>query len=305
MFRLETVVFCLTIAATAWATDVSRVKDSIAAQAESQEYQQDLERIISTEKSLKPYRANDLAVYEQFADEIWAKWASKNKQCLAELTLRMVRPLSSGLFTDRRQYALARTYILSALSEPNQVSLETEFGLVSDILVRMVPEPGGEAFARLRRMDAEAILHLWKRLTDTIDPNWNPNDRPYLNVPPPPGVIGTSGMAPQMIRYPKQRAAYEEAIEKNRLKAQKFHQQRMSRRWFSSFSPQGEKYIIQIYSEPPYDSEELSILLMQSLRDKQIRARILDAVQKNIRASPRSGSRSSENASSDSVRHWP
>jgi len=291
------------VAAVASASDASSTKDNLVVRAESQEYQQDLEKIISAEKSLNPCGTNNLAAYEKFADGIRAKWASKNRQYFAELTLRMVRPLSSGRFNERRQFTLARTYVLAAVGEPNKISLETEFEL-TETLMYMVHEPADEAFARLRRMDAEAILHLWKRLTDTIDPNWDPNDHAYLNVPLPPGVIGTSGMAPQMIEDPKQRAAYEEAIEKNRLKAETRHTQLMARRWLKSFSPPAKQYIVQMYSKPPYATEELTQLLMQLIPDEQVRTGILNAVWKNTEAPPDSDGDNSKNRAIKSTRGW-
>jgi len=300
MLLWKTTIYCLTVVAITSAGDVSSVKDGTGAEAESQEYQEDLEKTISMEGSLRLDEVNDLAPYEQFADGIQAKWASKDKEYFARLILRIIRPLSSGRFGDNRQYVLARKYALSALGEPNKISLEMELELADQIITDVDHGPEGEPFAQQRRRDAEVRLHAWKRLTDTIDPNWDPNDRAYLSAPLPPGVMGVSGMAPQMISDPKQRAAYEEAIEKNRLKAERRNAQLLSRRWLKWFPPRTEKYIIRMYSRSPYNIEELNGLLMQSLCDKQTRTRILDAVQKKMRASPNSGNRGSRDTSSNS-----
>ena len=290
----KVIVHALAVIVFAAANDISSAQANIATEAEKQECQTDLNRIASMVKALKPGMANDLVAYEEFADGVLAKWMPRNKECRARVVLHIVWPLSSGQFADRRQYDLARTYALSALAEPNEITLETEIRLIGHVMTHTRGGPEGEEYARQRKRNTEVRLHAWKRVIDTIDPNWDPNDLPYLNVPLPPGVFGTSGMDPKSIKDPKQRAAYEQAIERNNLKTQKFHEQNRARRWLKRFPQEAEEYIIQMYSKPPYNPEELSILLKQFVADERTRTRILDTVDKNMRTPPSSDGSSAQ-----------
>jgi hypothetical protein len=142
--------------------------------------------------------------------------------------------------------------------------------------------PKGEEFAQRRKKDVEIRLHAWKRLMDAIDPNWDPNDLPLSNVVPPAMLGLPSGATPEAIKDSKLRAEYEAAIEKNRQKAEKYNEQYKLRGWLKRFPPRAERYIVQAYSKPPYNIEELTGLLNQYIRDEQTRTRILDAVKKRM-----------------------
>ncbi len=196
-----------------------------ALRVETEEYSRDCDTIVSRLKSLKAGRTNDLVAYEDFANGIQNKWKSKGKENYARLMLGIAGPLSSRQFNDRRQYELARIYALSALAEPNQISLEVELELVGHVMTNMVGAPVGDTWTQQRKRDIEVRLHAWKRLTDTIDPNWNANDVPFINVTLPPGVEGLAGMAPEGIKDLTQRTQYEEAIKRNTQKAKNYHEQ--------------------------------------------------------------------------------
>jgi hypothetical protein len=142
--------------------------------------------------------------------------------------------------------------------------------------------PKGADFAQRRKKDVEIRLHAWKRLTDAIDPNWDPNDLPLLNVTPPPTTGMRAGIAPEAIKDPKSRAEYEAAIEKNRQKAERYRKQSRLRTWLKRFPKRAEEYIIRAYSKPPFNLDELKEYLEKYAVDEKTRARILDAVTKNM-----------------------
>ena len=125
-------------------------------------------------------------------------------------------------------------------------------------------------------------MHAWKRLIDAIDPNWNPNDEPFLNIPLPEGISGEAGMAPEHIKDPNRRAEYEAAIEKNRQKAERYGEQYKLRNWLKRFPKRAEEYIIQAYSKPPFDVEELKQYLDKYISDTKTKTGIIDAVKKNM-----------------------
>jgi hypothetical protein len=250
-----------------------------------QEYERDFKRITSYANSLKPGMANDLRTFEESADQIKTRWSKKNKEYYARLTWEVCKSLSSGRFNDDRQYLLARKYALDALTDPNDIPLEVELELTGHVITPMVTPraPQGDDWVQQRIQDVNARLHASRRLVDAIDPNWDPNDLPQINISPPAGVLGgRAGMSPEDIKDLKLRAEYEAAIEANRQKAERYREQSRLRKWLRRFPPRAEEYIIAAYSKPPFNMAELRQYLEKYAIDKKAQARILDAVAKNM-----------------------
>jgi hypothetical protein len=255
-----------------------------SSEMEKQQYKQDMERIKTVEKSFKAGAVNDLKEYEKFADEIQTKWNRRNREYYARLMLEVCGPLSSGRFNEERQYALARKYALLALAEPNKIPLVTELELTGHVLTDMVTPRAlkGQEWAQQRKEDVHVRLHAWKRLVDAIDPKWDPNEE----VGSPNAVAVSMGfpgaIEPESIKDPNLRTAYETAIERNKQKIQKYTEQRRLRDWLNRFPKRAEEYIIQAYSKPPFDVEELKQYLDKYIADRKTKARILDSVTKNM-----------------------
>ena len=247
-------------------------------QMEKREYEQDMKRLLSLSES------KDIKGLESFADEMQAKWSRINKESYVDSILAVCQDLSSGRFNDKRQHSLARKYATLALKDPNEIPLETELKLVGHVMTDMVMPwaPKGQDWARKRREDVEVRFHAWKRLIEAIDPNWDPNDVPLVNISPPRAAGTRAGVAPETIKDPKLRAEYEAAIEKNRQKAERYSQQNRLHKWQRRFPQRAEEYIVQAYSKPPFNLEELKQYLQTYVVDKKTRERILDAVTKNI-----------------------
>jgi len=258
--------------------------NSEVSEMEKQEYKQELMRIITLRKSLKPGKTNDLESYEKFANEIQKRWRQKNKENNARLMLEICRTLSSGNFKDNRRHDLARKYALSVLDKPEEISVEMELELTGHVMTLMCTPyaPKGEDFAQRRKKDVQIRFHAWKRLIDAIDPKWDPNDLPLMNVPTPRASGQPSGVVPEAIKDPKLRAEYEAAIEKNRQKAERYIRQNGLRKWLKRFPRNAEPYIIQAYSKPPFNLEELKQYLDNYIADEKTKDKILDAVKKNM-----------------------
>jgi hypothetical protein len=258
--------------------------NSEVSEMEKQAYRQELAHIKGLRKSLKPGPINDLRSFEKFADEIQTKWSRKSKEHYALLMLELCKPLSSGRFNDEQQYALARKYALSVLDKPEEISVEMELELTGHVMTLMCTPyaPKGEDFAQRRKKDVEVRFHAWKRLIDAIDPAWDPNDLPSINVPTPLASGQPSGVVPEAIKDPKLRAEYEAAIEKNRQKAERYNEQYSLRKWLKMFPRNAEPYIIQAYSNPPFNLEELKQYLDNYIADEKTKIRILDTVTNNV-----------------------
>lgn len=287
---LKKVIICLGgIIVYLLATTILSGVTSEQSEAEKQEYSQDIGRIKTIEKSFKAGPVNDLKEYEKLADEIQTKWNLKNREYYARLMLEVCSPLSSGRFNEERQYDVARKYALSVLAEPNQIPLEIELELTGHVMTDMVTPraPKGQEYAQRRKQDVEIRLHAWKRLIGAIDPNWDPNE-----VLLSPNSVGTDmgipvgGMAPESVKDPKLRAEYEAALQKNREQIERHTKQYRLRDWLNRFPKRAEEYIIRAYSKPPFDVEELKQYLDKYITDTKTKARILDAVTKNMQEQP-------------------
>jgi hypothetical protein len=271
-------IFCVAFVCCLFAVGVLLVINKEYLRKEKREYEQDMKRLLSLSEM------KDIEGLDRFADELQAKWNRINEESYADSILAVCGNLSSGRFNDERQYNLARKLAILALTDPNEIPLETQLKLVGHVMTDMITPsaPKGQEWARKRRKDLEVRLHAWKRLTKAIDPNWDPNDMPLATVPLPIGVSGITGMAPEHIKNPKLRAEYEAAIEQNRQKAKKYAEQYTLRKWLRRFPHTAEEYIVRAYSKAPFDLAELKQSLEMYITDEKTRDRILGAVTKNV-----------------------
>jgi hypothetical protein len=282
-------------------------EETPASKAENVEHQQDLAKIKTMRRSLSPeldkesflkdpkgytkqlvaaHDKNDLTAYEKFADDILNKWATKNPEYYGRLVLELCAPLNSAHFSDIRASDLARRYALSALEKSKDIPVELELELTGRVVTMTIGRgtPKGQELEQIRRKTVEVRLNAWNRLLNSIDPAWDPNDLPELNVAPPRGG-GISGGDPHAIKNPVLRAEYEAAIEANRLKALKYCEQSKLRDWLKRYPRSIEEYLIYLYSAVPYNNEELVHYLDESKLDEPTKKRIINTVSENIKQS--------------------
>lgn len=250
--------------------------------SEKQQYEDDQKTInsISTRRDISDYDAE----FEKHAAAIDKKWSGKNKSLHADLVLELCNQISSGRFGKARAHGLARKYALTVLGDPDSIPLDTELKLVGHIGSdpNLPDGPKGNAWGSSRAEEAKAKLHAWKRLQDAMDPNWDPNDRPMMNVPLPAGVHLPRGVAPEAIKDPKQRAEYEAAIKENEKTAKRFSEQYGLRNRQATYEMRLEKYLVNAYSKPPLNKTELEGFLNTYVSSQAVRGRILSAVDQKI-----------------------
>lgn len=253
---------------------------------EEQEYEQDYKLVADMDASISQSDVRDLNAYEEFADRMEQKWRGRNRELYARLMLEICRPLTSGFFKENRQYELARKFALSALEAPDSIPLILELELVGRVGTPVFG-PGaasGDDLIEKRRANAAVRLHAWRRLLEAIDPNWDPNSETLsINVPPPPGASIPAGADPAAIQDSALRAEYEEAIRINSQKIAEYTKQFKYRQHLEWFQNSAEENIIREYSYPPYAIDELREMLNDGLPDQEAKARILEAVEKNMR----------------------
>lgn len=253
--------------------------------SEKQQYTQDLAGIEALQKALRPGPVNNLEEYKKAADGIQEKWRSKNREAFGRLMLEVCGPLSSGAFPDDKRFALARSYALSALAEPNSIPLELELRLIGQVMTQTTKSlaPVGQDLTGRRREDIEVRLQAWRRLIASVDPDWNPNEMPLS-----PNAVGADlgipvgGMAPENIKDRDLRVKYEAALRENEEEIEKYGEQYQLHKWLTWYPKTAEDYIIQLYSQPPFDADELAKYLSQYGIPQQAKTRILNDVARNM-----------------------
>lgn len=259
---------------------------------EMQEYETDLNRVDSVRSSLLQSDIRDLSAYKELADDIDGTWSTRNREYHARLILNICKPLSSGTFEEGRRYELARRYALSALEDADDIPLTLELELIGHVTtVRIGPDASrGEDFARYRKKDVEVRLHAWKRLIDAIDPDWDPDEVLWVaNVMPPAATGLSAGVEPEAIKDAGLRSEYEAEIQRNIQIAKEYQEQYEFHKWLERFPRRVESEIVDAYSHPPFDLEELQEMLDDHLIDQDARSRMLEAVDKNMRESQKEG----------------
>jgi len=232
--------------------------------------------------------SKDIKGLESMVKEIQRKWSQQDKQKYGAL---MVNTLNSWASACRRSdkkppMETIRQYANQVLStydpnKPDNISIETEFALVSILHGQYIYTKGertDEQWASDRRKGVKRFFHAWQRLENAIDPTWEPDDVPKINIDLPKGVPGFPGMPPEMIKDPVLRAEYEQAIEKNREKIKIRNEQLKLRNIEKRYFRIVEKYLVSTYSIPPYDNGELHRLLEAGVKDKKTRAQFLKAI---------------------------
>lgn len=256
--------------------------------ANNEEFSRDFARAHALRNS------KDIKGLESMVKEIQKEWSQKDKRKYGDL---MVNTLNSWVSACKRsdkkppmniihQYA---TQVLSAydLSKPDNISIETEFDLVSILHEQYEYSKGkftDKEWISKRREGSERWFHAWRRLENAIDKDWDPNDIPTENVDLPEGVTGFPGMPPELIKDPALRAEYEQAIRKNREKTEIRNEQLKLRNTKNRYRRIVEKYLISTYSIPPYANEELAKYVNEYIAEEKTRSRILDTVKKNMEA---------------------
>jgi len=137
------------------------------------------------------------------------------------------------------------------------------------------------AWKDLRRQKAQFWLEAWLRVSKAIDPSFDFDDRPLLNVAPPLSTGLPAGVSPSSIENPRLRAEYEHAIAQNHAKIERYNQQSWLKLNGQRVFKEVEQYLVNAYSRAPSDLQELQQLLSRYVQDASVRDRILVGVRKS------------------------
>ena len=187
------------------------------------------------------------------------------KTCIGKILVCLNAISSCDLGDSSAQEAVGQRIDLECLSMADALPVDLEFRLVVHIGLgpaQSIDSKGqktiGKQWQSLRNRLLEHRLHLWRRIADEIDPQWDPNDSPEMNIMPPGG--GAAGMAPEAIADPKLRARYEMAIEANRKKGEAYNRQLDARSIRDRYLPQLKAPIGDAYTLEPVTEDDLDML---------------------------------------------
>lgn len=130
-----------------------------------------------------------------------------------------------------------------------------------------------EILAAGQAEERRAKLELWLKAIDTldqvIDPSFDPNDVPQINVAPPPdGVALDAGVSPSEIKDDKVREQYEAAIRANAAKAESYCLQKKARELVRDWSGRVSVYVGSQYSSDGPDVDEVNRLIETHVSNK-------------------------------------
>ena len=192
----------------------------------------------------------------------------------------------TAIYNAPDTYSLSQKYALTALSKADTFSLELEIKILPFVAMDLAPRTKTDdvdsAWLKERAVKARLWLHAWQRLEREIDRNFNFDDRASLNVSPPEITVFPDGVTPEAIKDPTLRAQYQAAISANAEKAKKYDRQYMLRHLDKTFPAKAEQYIVRVYSQSPFNTEELKSYLNSYISDQNRRESILQQVAKNI-----------------------
>jgi len=260
---------------------------AFAADNEKQEeYREYLDRIESLKKS------TGLDKFEALAEEIESKHDQWDFSSYTHVTAMFCRKLASsvhgndkGLRAQLLVKCATRTLerINAAVTDSDLVFWDVLYdetrllvGLFrGDRLMNREDMVDENEHPKLRTAITELILRAWKRQQDHIDEDWDPNAEPLKNIRPPASTGLPAGVAPEAVKDPELRAEYEAALERNRQRTREFNMQRFLRMAKKHLWGRVEEHLVQTYSRPPYNVEELKMYLQKYVADKEAQKKTL------------------------------
>jgi hypothetical protein len=229
---------------------------------------------------LDSFLANrNLDSIEATVDKESAKWRERDRLSFITYMTKACSLLSSYDIGDlSRRASLLSRYAISVLKSGN-LPLHDQVQFVSFLMFDPIVIDEA-AWKALREEKAQLWLAAWRRVMSSVDPTFDFDDLPFINVPTPTGSGARAGSSPDSIKDPKLRAEYTAAIARNSEKIQRSNDQLWLKRNAPDFYKNAEQYLVIAYTRPPADSAQLERLLAQYVDDNGVRARILEEVGK-------------------------
>ncbi|HET6893599.1 MAG TPA: hypothetical protein VFH31_21045 [Pyrinomonadaceae bacterium] len=221
------------------------------------------------------------------ADDIEHTWGKTGGQDYGRLMLEVSNALTN-FFDGDEAYELSQKYATRALAKADTFSLRLETILLGFLTRDLALSASASQNAtqlnwrKERRVKAKLWLHAWRRLEKRIDRSFDFSEPPSLNVSPPTETGLPPGASPDAIKDEKLRARYKAALSANAKKSEEYNDQMELRNLDKSFPNKAEEYLVRVYSEPPYDLDELRRYLIAYGLNESTTKRMEDEVMKRI-----------------------
>lgn len=205
------------------------------------------------------------------------------------ITLDFCLRLNSTASGNHKRILAARALAEEALDTPGDKPLDCEIKL--SLFLQSDPDYAngslrGTSWSKVRATRATRWLKVWRDLKEALASLPATSVLPQVNVEPPDGANILPGMPAKMIKDPALRKQYEDDIKKNDEVNRLFRLKEDTLQLARLFETPAKHYIIDIYSKPPYNTDELDQLLAGSVLDAATRTAILDEVKRRVAARP-------------------
>ena len=250
-----------------------------------QEIQDDLHRDLFELDSYLSYR--DLDTLESVVNRKATEWQEKDRNSFIAYMSKACSLLSSYDVGDiSKRASLLSKYAIRVLKS-GDLPMRDQVQFV-EFLMFDPPTLDETSWRSLREQKAELWLAARRRVAKSLNPTFDFEDRPFLNVPTPAGSGARAGSSPESIKDPKLRAEYQIAVAQNSAKAQRYNDQYWLKRNAPHFYEETERYLVNAYSRAPADLAQVERLLSQYGDDSALRGRILEELRGwNTLRSPR------------------
>jgi len=240
----------------------------------------DLQQDLSELESLRQSR--NLDSLEAIINRDSVKWRNRDQKQYFKYMFGACSLLSSYDTGDTSKRALLLNRYAASLLGSGNLTIEENIQFV-EFLALDPPVIDENAWKSLREQKARFWLVAWRRVASSLDPTFQFDDRPYINVPAPPGSGVPAGSSPESIRDKGLRAEYERAIAENSTKGRRYNEQYYLRQNAPRFFGEAERYLVSAYARAPIDLPELEVLLAEYIGDPVVRKRLLDGVRESGR----------------------
>ncbi len=192
---------------------------------------------------------SELGLFQKTSDSLISKWTGKEEFQI--IVQEVCNNLSSKGFEPRNErHELLKKYSSIGLFDIDNLTLNHSFSFLNHFTYANVVLNWSENqnFEKERAILTEKWLKNWQILETDKEVDFNFNDLPELNVPPPERANSISGVDPKEIEDPELRKEYELAIEKNRIKTENFNYQKTLVDLENMYRPQLISYFKQNYA---------------------------------------------------------
>jgi len=220
----------------------------------------------------------DLPLLQAVSDSLIQKM-NQEDPLRAKIYLEVCDQLSSWNF----QPEMAKLQLLKKTASDGlavkKAALETEFQLLNhyQYVSQQLAWSNDDDFAIQRKSITQKWLNAWSKLETDLDPNFNFDDVPMLNIAPPEASGMPAGVDPQEISDLALRAEYEKMIEENAQKAANYKHQLDMREQAKNYRSSLLAYFHSNYTKEQLP--EVRALVESMLRENALKKEIYQSIE--------------------------